>query len=282
MDYKYISCNRLTPDFVAQLNNFSEVSGYTPFYESGIFSEMGFLSGFEHYHFLTADNTIISFIGLMPVSKLQTKDCPENDNSVELTGFTLVQYRHKGLFTMLLNTVMAELNRLNIKVYSAGKLDFPFIENQYICSDYMLELDLSKEKVRFNLNSAYEAVLAASNILEPEITEYSYDAENEAEASEAEYTYVLSDPDNAYGLLKLSVEDNYACLHHVIVRRRFRGFGYGKRLLLGALNMFSENFYGRVLLHVTADNKPALHIYEAAGFQTIQQTDTYSVTFSAL
>lgn len=262
MNYTYISCNNLSNEYITQIENFSNSSGYIPYYET---YERNFPLGIDTYHFFLCDNTIISFIGLMPL-----------DDAIEITGYTLPKYQHKGLFTMLLNTVMSKLSRLNIKAYSSEYLNYSFVNNTFDHSDLMMVLDMNDNRILSQLNSAATNVSNQYDILEN-----SYEIENDSELFDTEYIYTISDQDNTYSLLKLTISGDTACLHHVMTRHQFRNMGYGKGLLIGALNMFSEVFSGKIILHVNGDNTPAIHLYEAVGFNIIEKIDTYSVTFSA-
>ncbi len=62
-------------------------------------------------------------------------------------------------------------------------------------------------------------------------------------------------------------------LHAIWVDAAARGLGAGGLLLDGVMAFAAEEGFGRVSLHVWADNAPALALYRSRGFETLQEID---------
>lgn len=240
---KYFACNTLSEKNINQILNLTGTTDYIPFFVSKI------PDSYNHFHFFMSQKQIVSFLGIMPIS----------DTAVEITAFTQYEYRHQGLFSNLLKNALTELNQSYITdIYSDQKLNFPFISNKYSHSEYLMQL---KDTDKLSTDNPYDNT---------EIIEYSFPEENSTE-----YCYVIMENSTALGLLKITREENSASLHHVLIRKSFRGKGYGKRLLVGALKMFSEENQCNILLHVTSTNIPAVNLYRQTGFMIIQSLDYY-------
>ncbi|MFX0095582.1 MAG: GNAT family N-acetyltransferase [Candidatus Hodarchaeota archaeon] len=63
----------------------------------------------------------------------------------------------------------------------------------------------------------------------------------------------------------------YGSLNTIIISARFRGQGYGRRLVKRLLNWFKEKGIKYVSLHVDYRNQTALKLYHSLGFQNYQE-----------
>lgn len=241
----YIKTNWLNNNILTQLNKLDS-EGYVPFYTDRL------TTNYHSFHFLTENDVLVSFIGIMPV----------NDSDVELTAYTFPSFRHQGHFTFLLENVMKELAQTSdCRILSEQKLVFPFIENIPSHAEYLMQL--SYENYRITPQPA-----AAGT----ELLEYSYRNENETES-----IYVLTEKGTALGLLKLTCEtgSGTACLHHVQIRKSCRHKGYGTLLVSHALHSFLQEKNCDTVLHVTSTNTAAVRLYQKLGFRIIQSLDYY-------
>jgi len=65
-------------------------------------------------------------------------------------------------------------------------------------------------------------------------------------------------------------ENKTAAIQNVAVRPEFRRLGFGRALLIKAIEGFRNSGCGRVTLEVTAENRPALQLYQQTGFSVFQ------------
>lgn len=242
MKMNYYAENKLTSKELSVLDKLSGSCSYVPFYVPEI---TGY---YHHFHFIKENDEILSFLGIMPVS----------ENTVEITALTHPSVRHHGYFTFLLKNVMFELSAFRIgNILSDRKLDFPFLQNSYSHSEYLMQLPFSTDF-----------------LFHPEIMEYTSESDNQQN-----YLYLITDCEKTAGFLRITRDtgSSSACLHHVFIRKSFRGLGYGKRLLTGALALFFQKNSCDILLHVTSTNTAAVHLYQESGFHIAESLDYFTL-----
>lgn len=233
-------------------------TNYFPFYfdaQDGITDDT---FPYPLYYIARKNSQIISFVGILPLS----------ENSVEITGFTAIEYRNLGLFRTLLKSALDSLHNIGITtIYSATPLTYDFVTCKSSHSELRMQLCYTDyQKVATNLMSATDSC---------EIAEYSYELTDGG----MDYRYVIFDQGNALGMFALTQENSshYATIHHVAIRKKYRGHGYGKRLLYRALQQFFLEYGTDYLLelHVTSTNSPAVSIYQSLGFTITDSLDYY-------
>lgn len=240
----YIKTNRLNQKILSQLRKL-DLEDYVPFYADRL------AANYSSFHFLTENDRLVSFIGIMPV----------NETDVELTAYTNPSFRHQGHFTFLLENVMKELSQSSVRhIFSEQKLTFPFIKNVFSHAEYLMQLPYKGYR---------SAPKPADGI---ELLEYSRENDNDTE-----YIYILTEKKTALGLLKLTCEkgSETACLHHVQIRKPCRHKGYGTLLVSHALHSFLQEKNCDMILHVTSTNTAAIRLYQNLGFRIIQSLDYY-------
>lgn len=250
----YISTNSLDNNIIMQLETLSDEIGYEPYFSA---LENSYHNAFHYY---MENGQILSFIGLMPVKSA-------SGNTVELTGFTCKTHRHMGLFSSLLKNALTELSDAGINhIISSHNFSYSFINSAFSHSEYLMTLNLS------DCDSKPNSLVEDNTNNNIEILEYVYDYD-----LYEEWIYVLLVEGIACGMLKFTVDNNTACLNHVFIRKSFRSKGYGKRLLIGALNMFStENPYN-ILLHVSSTNTVAVKLYKSLNFEITESLDYFEL-----
>ena len=72
---------------------------------------------------------------------------------------------------------------------------------------------------------------------------------------------------------------NRVRLYSFVIDQRFRGMGVGKTYLRVLLDMDWDALW--MILEVSEDNHPAIHIYQKAGFEEIHRVDSYYTDGSA-
>ena len=66
-----------------------------------------------------------------------------------------------------------------------------------------------------------------------------------------------------------------AYIYGVLVYERYRGLGYGKKLLRGLLRILRDQGYASCFLQVSSENIPAMRLYLGEGFETTEKLDLY-------
>ena len=86
-----------------------------------------------------------------------------------------------------------------------------------------------------------------------------------------EYEQIANYVDNIYLLIENSeIIGSVACygneVDDLIVNKKYQNMGYGKKLLLWAMNLIRENNNNPITLHVAKWNEKALKLYLNSGF----------------
>lgn len=235
------------------LKEIIEETGYEPFF----FSEEENVSlPYPIYYIARQDCKIISFLSILPF----------DENCVEITGVTIPAYRHQGHFSYLLKMAMDTLSAIEgIQIFCGKEIHHPDIGCLFSHQECLMKLD----------KSVFYTTIHNMPVSGDTILEYQYSLEED----EIEWCYVLQHQDIPMGILKITMQPgcNQATLHHVAIRKKYRGYGYGKRLLTGALKQFfsmAENVQS-ILLHVTSNNVAAYSLYQSLGFTLLDSIPYY-------
>jgi ribosomal protein S18 acetylase RimI-like enzyme len=89
--------------------------------------------------------------------------------------------------------------------------------------------------------------------------------------SEDNFLYTLYDGDQAVGMIWMKVKRNPSIsgfIYDVYIEERFRGKGYGKRLMLLLEEKTHEMELQSLDLHVFGSNTVARKLYESIGYET--------------
>lgn len=241
----YTKTNSLSTNIINQIIDFANENDYEPFWADIISGK------FNHFHYITETGKLVSFIGIMPIA----------ENSVEITGMTLPGHRHCGHFSDLLKKALAELSEHNLNIFCEQSLDYPFMLTSLEYNDYLMKLSAG------NFPKAAKA---------PDYELLQYIAEYE---DYTELIFVLSTNNEAVGLLKIHQQEYTACIHDVIIRKRFRNSGCATKLLAGALEIFAKENSHDLLLHVKSNNVAAVKLYTNAGFEITQSLEYYRINY---
>ena len=79
--------------------------------------------------------------------------------------------------------------------------------------------------------------------------------------------YYLKPELSSNGLKKKSV------IYSIAIDKKFRGMGYGRKLLEESIKEMKLNGIHSILLYVNVKNTPAIKLYEKMGFQIIKKTE---------
>ncbi len=76
---------------------------------------------------------------------------------------------------------------------------------------------------------------------------------------------------NAAAVASCAIEDGYSLLHNVIVDKKYRGLGLGKKLCLAAILKSKEMGAKYSYLQVIKDNDVAINLYKKLGFKKVYE-----------
>ncbi|MFT5874729.1 MAG: ribosomal protein S18 acetylase RimI-like enzyme [Clostridium sp.] len=247
--------------------------------------------------FLYYENKIlIGYLGL----------CNFGGPTVEVSGMVNPKYRRKGIFKKLYLLAKEEWQKVCIPEVlvlcdhkSISGLDFiNSIGAEYGSSEYKMCLNKKTLKVMPANAPEYARTKEYAIKLRVETSEdaveidrqnsiYSGALGEEAE-EDIEKAYMKLDDNfinymaelkgEIVGKIHLSITDNEGFIYGFGVLPDFRGKGYGREILISALDILKKKQVGNIFLEVATENKRALELYESCGFEEISVMDYYIVT----
>ncbi len=228
----------------------------------------------------------------------------------EVMGMVHPDYRRQGVFQTLSSLALGELKRQSIKSIlllcdrqsAAGQA---FILKMGVHSHHSeFEMYLRKEDATVQ-ESAYQGVTfrKAVNADAKEVlrhnTIYFGDERNEAYESSVEEgkgseiaglllpeeeekkgmtIYFAIHGDQVIGKVHLQLISGVGGIYGLGVLPEYRGKGFGRAVLLRAVERLKEAGAKEVMLQVVTENANALHLYESCGFQVTSTMDYYELT----
>ena len=140
----------------------------------------------------------------------------------------------------------------------AYKMEYVHPVKEKTSIDMVLYSCAFKEKYRKIYNECYHAMREALKI-EP----YDYIQDDSFFEKGMDSVYLLLDGISIIGSVALKGNE----IDDLIVAPRYQGYGYGKKILLWALEHIQSD---RVFLHVADWNKKALNLYKKTGFEIVE------------
>lgn len=197
----------------------------------------------DFYYYLELNGTIISIIAFTE----ESPDC------LECCAFTDPRHRRCGLFTRLIDEVQERIPEETMLIfYTDGKSKsaletLHIFETDLIMEEYMMEIPLNSlpEKV-IHSGRPEERVCMEETLLD------------------GTQTYRYTSP---YGVVSISVFSSYYYLYGLEIKERFRGMGYGKKLLYHVLKDLTAKNPLPLRLQVSGSNVTAFTLYKETGFR---------------
>ncbi|MBE5965162.1 MAG: GNAT family N-acetyltransferase [Lachnospira sp.] len=179
---------------------------------------------YDIYFIAYEEDSIVSVISLF-----------YEESKVFVTAFTKKEYRKKGYFKALMESVCKNVKKLGItELYSqdeaAAKLGF-----EYAYSEYLMSFD------KF-YNQKLKGIKANSDKI------------------------YISEGRKRLGELSYYVGEHFVTIYDVEIYFKYRGQGFGKKLMQGAIDYIYTNLKKPVILHVSGENVTAFNLYKKLGF----------------
>lgn len=246
-------------------------------------SELNFNKNTNNIFLLYDDNKLISFLFMfIPTG-----------HEVEISAFTLPEYRRKGYFGRLLLEAEKEIKKYDIKSILfvcesqsiSGKEMIKSLGAHHDFTEYFLRYD----KLNFPVDMYYSCKieLFTPNIKDLEslcqvsmlIFNESYeDAESMIKSSlnsrdRKAYAALLGE--KMIGMGFASFENGEVTIHGFGILPEFQGRGFGKELLLLIMRDLLQNGCENITLEVDSNNLKAFELYKRNGFEVEVAYDYY-------
>jgi len=233
-----------------------------------------------------SDHRLVGYIGI----------CSFGGNGIEVNGMIHPDYRRQGIFTELFSFVKDEWaaraypDMLLLSDHNSAS-GLGFIKHTGAVHDH------SEYEMYLNSNSKQEAKVKhvvlrkATNEDAKEIARQNFIYFEEEFDQEQEENVLLPEDEEQYGSLiflaeaegkiigKVHLEKNEKTggIYGLGVIPEHRRKGYGREILLMAINILLENDSENIMLQVATKNKSALNIYKSCGFEETSIMDYYKM-----
>ena len=213
---------------------------------------------------------------------------------IEVNGMVHPAYRRQGVFSKLWDLVTSEWKRRNAsdmlllsdRKSHAGQRFIEGTGAAYHHSEY--EMDLNEERCASISKPLQDiAFRKATNADAREIARQNavfFNDESEEisilpeEEEQRGMTIYLAEKDQQIvGKAHVQLASGTGGIYGLGVLPEHRGKGYGRAVLLMAVQKLLEAKASRIMLQVAADNSNALHLYKSCGFEETSTMDYYAI-----
>jgi ribosomal protein S18 acetylase RimI-like enzyme len=229
---------------------------------------MNFINEFMFYD----DNKLVGYAGI----------CDFGGDEIEINGMVHPDYRRRGIFTRLFSLAKDEFYKRDNKVMlllsdnnSIAGINFiKNITDDYDHSEYDMYLDMNVlHNLRFDNLIFRKAVYEDVNKIVKENFEFFH--KNDIEEISSGATYIIETGNEKIGKARLEITDDIGGIYGLEILPDYRGKGYGRELLILAINKLKEFKVKAINLQVETENKNALNLYKSCGFKENYIMDYY-------
>lgn len=186
-----------------------------------------------------------------------------NNEIVDICGYVLPKYRKLNLMSSLLDSFLTDYNDF----YISAMLNSKNSTGCAVLSHLGFEKTATEYMMKFSLSSAcYKTLPKYVKIV---------DGNLESTTQSVKFEMVSQGATVGSCLIEL-FNDRTVCIHDVLVFDKYRGMGYGFKMLDAVISYLSKD-HTYVLLHVSGDNKPAISLYKKLGFVVVDSAEIYEM-----
>jgi len=234
--------------------------------------------------FMCYDNDkLIGYIGI----------CNFGGDILEINGMVHPMYRRKGIFKKLFSLVKDEWSRRESKKMlllsdnnSDSGLEFiKYTGANYEHSEYEMYLnknfDISFKDRNVVLRKATnkdskEIALQNSIYFNMEFKEDDITMVEEEE-NDNSFTYMAEINNKIIGKVRLEITNKTGAIYGLGVLPEYRSKGYGREILISAIEKLKERNVNEIMLQVLTKNKNALNLYKSCGFEETSTMNYYEI-----
>jgi ribosomal protein S18 acetylase RimI-like enzyme len=239
--------------------------------------------GLDSFYLLYLNGKLISIVSIY---------FPE-DNVVEISGYTMPEYRQKGYFMQLLDKVLNALHEFPSKqvlfVTEPKSLSaistMQALQGKYVKSEYVLTLDLLHAKINqrapmgldirtLKFKEIDEAVEINTKTLNMKREEAEFIYHEIMKANDLE-CYCALFHNEMVGICGVSYGNCNASIFGFGVEEKYQGLGYGRELITHVIQLVKDKGYTNLSLQVGSQSSRAVTLYKHMGFSTKTQYDYY-------
>jgi ribosomal protein S18 acetylase RimI-like enzyme len=256
-------------------------------------------------------NEFMCFEGDMLIGYIGISSFGGSNAEIEVNGMVHPKYRRRGVFSKLYNLVLCEFEKRNAsrmlllsdRLSEGGQAFIKSRGSSYKHSEYEMFLDynvfskVTNKHARINLrkatnddakeiekqNAIYFRDVFSENATTEENIDNSHDTENslflpEEEEKRGIRIFMAEYEGKVIGKVTLRLVGGLGGIFGLGILPECRGKGYGRELLMLAIEMLGNLKASEVMLQVEANNENALSLYKSVGFKARSIMDYYIVS----
>lgn len=261
-------------------------------YKLALVNETTDINNINEFMYFIGDE-LIGYIGICSFSGKTT--------TLEVNGMVHPEHRRKGIFSTLYKLLISEAERRNTKEIMflsdreslSGQKFIKKTGAEYKHSEYEMYLDyefVSKNKflkeieIRKATNSDSHEISRQNTIYFSEeshnpIKKDSIDIDltfiPEEEEKRGVIAYIAINNNEVIGKVHLQIYEGVGGIFGLGVLPEYRGKGYGRTILILAVNMLKEKGAEKIMLQVESKNFNALNLYKSCGFYETSVMEYY-------
>ena len=231
-------------------------------------------------------------------------------SALEVNGMVQPEYRRQGVFSTLSELVMAEWKRRNAgsmlllsdRKSNAGQEFIKGTGAQYKQSEYEMYLkegslelpqrqlygitfrkatnsdapEIARQNVIY-FNEEFQDFKNTPNDNEPDSISNEGMILPEEEEKRGMTIYIVEKDQEIIGKVHLQLNSNIGGIYGLGVLPEYRGNGFGRAILMMAVERLKEANASQVMLQVAAENANALSLYKSCGFKETSTMDYYEM-----
>ncbi len=212
--------------------------------------------------------------------------------TLEVNGMVHPDYRRMGVFNRLYSLVKDEWNRrgsqdmlLLCDHHSLSGLGFmKHTGAHYNNSEYEMFLlgEPGEQDALKNLNLREALNKDAKEIAKQNELYFQVNSNGlklpEEEAKRGMFSYIAETNNVTIGKVHLEVQDGVGGIYGLGVLPEYRRKGYGREIVMRAVEKLQEKQSKKIMLQVAVKNKNALELYRSCGFEVTSTMDYYKLT----
>lgn len=233
---------------------------------------------FQEDYFHYEDGQLVGFLGSYGFG-----------NKVEICGMVHPDFRRKGVFSMLFEACVKDLNDRNIESLllnaPADSASAKSFLKSIPCTYYMTEYQMKWQAIEMNVDPTV--------IIRPSLSHEDFEAEvqldiqafgfKEEEArhyneilreNSQEQRFIITVDGETAGKMRVAEANNEAWIYGFAIFPALQGNGIGRKALSCIVNNMNQKGLS-IYLEVEAKNHHALRLYEACGFRSYHSQDYY-------
>ena len=230
----------------------------------------------DHNEFLYyLDKRLVGYMGI----------CCFGGSTPEITGMVHPDHRRKGIFTNLMKAVAHELSGrhrdelllLSDRKSDSGQAFIKSISAVYQYSEYEMFLhdEVRTSVTNINLRKATNADMPELMRQDALYFGSGHLVEPEEEEKKGMTIYLAEEGDRIIGKVNLQLINGIGGIYGLGVIPEFRQQGFGRGILMQAIEQFKFKNAQSVMLQVEAKNSNALDLYCSVGFKETSTMDYY-------